>query len=697
MAKELAKNSGKYKKLLAVLLCIVLLSSFCAQLVSSDFGKVKVSALTIDARGGELDMDLYVPAGTSDSDKLPCVLLAHGRGATKNVVRGLAEELARRGYVVLNVNAYGMGMSEQPVSDDGGDGADHFTFGVSSYGMVDALNFARTLKYVDSTRLAMFGHSYGSSRASIAAATDSGYFTVNDLKINILADTFGLSFTEDEILQNADDIASAKLNADQLAYYKSLAEAAETKYKNSLSTLVLTGATSGPAPATVTVGGHEVQRECQVNITFVDGMYDSLGAGAMWTADGLQTILGEAKLIDYWYNSVDGGTTYEGIGALGETTTENSEALKTALANRTARIVCYNAESHSKNYFSSATNSDVAAILQEALDNRSSVAVQSNIWWLRAVLNCIAMMAMLASVVVLALILLQTPFFSTCIGKGAAPAKGISKGGDLCLAVITVVFTILALLKANSGGPVWANPFGTRWFPNLLRLVTTSAIAVWFVIWLAVASLVILVIKIILVRKAGEKTNFDSVGLGLGFGNVLKTLLLGLILIAFAYLQLIVIMYAFNQDFRFWQMMFSEMKAEHWLVALPYFILFLPCYLAIGCAMNYGIDGNLSAGKDMIKTIVINSLGVWVLCLFCYAMWFINWKGAAISDFTLSYSMLLFVPVTVYITRKMYKVTRSVWLGATINSLFLAWTLVCSAGIADKYYGQNIISVIFGA
>ena len=40
-------------------------------------------------------------------------MLAHGRGATKNVVRGLAEELARRNFVVLNVNAYGMGMSEQ--------------------------------------------------------------------------------------------------------------------------------------------------------------------------------------------------------------------------------------------------------------------------------------------------------------------------------------------------------------------------------------------------------------------------------------------------------------------------------------------------------------------------------------------------------------------------------------------------------
>ena len=99
----------------------------------------------------------------------------------------------------------------------------------------------------------------------------------------------------------------------------------------------------------------------------------------------------------------------------------------------------------------------------------------------------------------------------------------------------------------------------------------------------------------------------------------------------------------------------------------------------------------------MAVTVIVNSLGVWALCLFCYVMWFVNWTGAAISDFTLSYSMLLFVPLTVYIARKMYLMTRSVWLGAAINAVLLSWTLVSSAGIADAYYGQNIISVIFGA
>jgi hypothetical protein len=100
-----------------------------------------------------------------------------------------------------------------------------------------------------------------------------------------------------------------------------------------------------------------------VNVTYVNGRYDSLGAGAMWSKDGTQTILGDPKPIDMWFSSENNGASYHEIGKLGETTLENSNELKEAISNRTARIVCYNNESHSKNYFSNATNADTAAIL----------------------------------------------------------------------------------------------------------------------------------------------------------------------------------------------------------------------------------------------------------------------------------------------------------------------------------------------
>ena len=56
-----------------------------------------------------------------------------------------AEEFARRGFVVLNVDGYGQGMSEQPVSDENGHGAAEFLwYGGGSFGQYDALEFARS-------------------------------------------------------------------------------------------------------------------------------------------------------------------------------------------------------------------------------------------------------------------------------------------------------------------------------------------------------------------------------------------------------------------------------------------------------------------------------------------------------------------------------------------------------------------------
>lgn len=686
-------------RLLALFLCGILLFSFCAALISSNFGKVKISSLAIDARGAELDLDLYIPAGTSDSDSLPCLILGHGRGATKNVMRGIAEELSRRGYVVLNVNAYGMGLSEQPVSDDGGNGAENFGLG-GPFGLYDALAFARSLTYVDDTRIAMLGHSFGSGRTSATAVLDCGYYTLNDKLLNILADTFGQVFTEDELAQNADELAQARLSADQLSHYQMMRAAVETEHNTRLNTIILTSATSGPANAAVTVAGHEVQRPCQVNVAFVDGMYDSLGAGAMWSSDGTTVILGDPVKMETWYSISGEGDAYTEIGPFDSTSASGSAELAAAFANRAARLVCYNKESHSKQYFSSATISDTIRILEQAFpcegespDGNPSAGM---IWWLRAVCNLLAMLCMLAAVLALAGLLLSTKFFGPCVmEQHSTSPEGKSRLVYWIFAIITIVFTIIALYQANTGGPVWANPFGKK-LPSVFHLVSTSAIAFWFVVWLAGGALAMLAAKAVISKKTTGSWGLKELNVAAGISTIGKTILLGVICIAFANLLLTSIGRLFNQDFRFWQMMFTEMKIEHWLVALPYTVLFFALYLIIGMSINYGAEGVLSGRKEIVLTVVINSIGVSLLCLFCYIMWFVNWTGAAISDFTLSYSMLLFVPVTVYITRKMYKVTNSVWLGAFLNASLLAWSLVCSAGIADNYYGQGIISLLFG-
>ena len=124
MKKLTLKSKEGAWKLLSIFIVAIILCGFIARMFSSSGGTIKISRVTYDSRGATANADLYYPAGVSDKDSLPAVLVAHGGGVSKGVVQGMAEELARRGYVVLNVDAYGSGLSEQPKYDEGGQGID---------------------------------------------------------------------------------------------------------------------------------------------------------------------------------------------------------------------------------------------------------------------------------------------------------------------------------------------------------------------------------------------------------------------------------------------------------------------------------------------------------------------------------------------------------------------------------------------
>ena len=53
--------------------------------------------------------------------------------------------------------------------------------------------------------------------------------------------------------------------------------------------------------------------------------------------------------------------------------------------------------------------------------------------------------------------------------------------------------------------------------------------------------------------------------------------------------------------------------------------------------------------------------------------------------------MLTVVPITTYLNRKMYKLTKSIWAGAALCAILVAWTLVCTLGINDVFYGQTAL------
>ena len=694
------------KRWLAILLAVILLFSFFARLIQSDGATVKVEKIVLDIHGATLDTELYYPVGTSDNDKLPAVVTTHGGGVSKGVSKGYAEELARRGFVVINVDSYGSGMSEQPMIDDGGQGINGFDKDLAASGMLDAVNYLRSISFVDDTRIGVTGHSNGSRRVAITTLLDAGNYTLNDILINIMYDNFDEEFTLEELANDADEMAEERLNDDQLAHYYSLKAAAEEKYNTRVKSLCLIGGDGNTVGdlKTVTVAGHEVQRNCQANIMWLEGRWDVLNDYQKVLVNGKMDYFhtDEPIMEDRWYAIDDVNESCEIFGSLLETSAIDTPALQEAIDNREARIFVYNNETHSKNYFSKDTTGDMVKFFEQTLSynngelsdpNTQPIDSRNIIWMWRELCNTVAMLAMFASLIVFAALLMKTKLFAPCITHASRELNApFNKKRYYIIGLVTVVLSYICIYMTNGVS-----------IPKMQSILPISQtfpfyfnwkVTIYFVVLLAVASAILLGISVAFNKKDTGKTGLSVLNLKTPVVDFLRALLLSILVIAFAYFLLTLIMYLFGQDFRFWTAAFTEMKVEYWGYIWKFFIFLFPCFILISMSTNYCIRTDIPEWKDTLITVILNSAGIWLCCLVNYICLLAT--GEMYSDFISCYGFLIVVPITVVITRKLYLLTNRVWLGAAVNSLVIAWHMASTVGVSAGYYGPQAISAFFG-
>lgn len=712
MEKGIRKLNLKTKRgctrILAIFIALIIVSSFFACLIQADFGTVKVEHITIDARGAELTAELYYPAGTTGHDSMPAVIVNHGGGCIYGAIKNLAEELARRGFVVMNVSAYGSGLSAQPDYDDVDQGINGFyssvniTDGVKSelpaatpMGMEDAVNFLRTLKFVDATRIGIVGHSMGAYRTNAAAIVDCGYYSLNDIMINILYNVFGQSLTEAEINEDAGKLAAERLNADQLAHYNDLYKTEKEIYDTRLRGAIILGigSSSGNDRQTVQVAGHDVSRSLQTNMCFMSGEFDA--AYNFGTLDDTKANWYSTDNLEMgsWYIVDDAKASSSVEGSLfGSSVTEDSK-LAEAIQNKSSRIFYITeGETHSKEFFSSKTNTAVVKYFEQILDyNRGDLGsgtpldASSNIWLWRVVFNTIALFSMVGMLVALCGLLIKTDAFKPCLVDIPEEKKPVfNKKRYWIMGALTVVLSFASIYYANAKGLFVFGP--THAFP----LGRGATIAIVFIGCLAIAALIQLIISVAINKKESNCTGLRVANFGIGLKNVLKCLVVAVILLIAAYASLAVIEYFFGQEYRIWMTEFSEMKADYWYMALRYAAILFPMFILIAAGTNYSVRSDIPEWKDTLITVLVNSVGIWLCCLLNYIIaQNTTFDGTFFSSFICSYQMLTVVPLTVYINRKMYKLTNSIWVGAALCTLMISWSLVCSLGINDSFYGQT--------
>jgi len=162
----LMDQSRKFWIILLVLGLILIVSVNLASQVQRDFGNVAVGNVFFENENGiRVRAKLLKPVSASPSEPVPGVVYIHGYQNNRETSDAYAIEMARRGFVVLEIDAIGRGNSGIPDSQD--DPAFDPSFGGQA-----SFDYLKSLSYVKSDSVGLMGHSLGAEMVYSIALQD---------------------------------------------------------------------------------------------------------------------------------------------------------------------------------------------------------------------------------------------------------------------------------------------------------------------------------------------------------------------------------------------------------------------------------------------------------------------------------------------------------------------------------------------
>ncbi|WP_032996805.1 alpha/beta hydrolase [Aggregatibacter actinomycetemcomitans] len=156
-------------------LIFTFISAYVAALVERDFGRLEISTISFMTEEQQLMVaKLYRPQSATDKTPKPGLLALHGYQSDKEAANTFgALELAKRGFVVLAIDHFGHGYSTKlPASNKNMSGANN------------GYQYLKSLPFVDSRRLGIFGHSTGALNAIRVAQLNPDHKAINGQSSN---------------------------------------------------------------------------------------------------------------------------------------------------------------------------------------------------------------------------------------------------------------------------------------------------------------------------------------------------------------------------------------------------------------------------------------------------------------------------------------------------------------------------------
>lgn len=629
--------------LFVVSLVLILVGSMIAGMVQRDNGKVAVTDITfVTEDGAELRALLYVPDSVDPSVPVPGVVTNHGYNNTAELQGINAIELARRGLVVLSIDAYGHGKSTFPdVRINDGIVAD--------MGAYAGLQYLGALPYVNENAIGMVGHSMGSGNIQEAAfrafelqRSDPGIVVPHALLI-----------TSNAFLLNADKAA--------------------LKYD-----------------------------DYPVNVGVVFGQYDQWAQGMWGVPRGSEINQSPVATVGMGFADPEFETYYR----FGDRTALTRDAALKAAADDELRIIYSPAIDHPQMHFSAAASAHVLDYFDVTLMNGENPIEASNqTWFGKEVATGLALVGFFLLIPTLGLVLLRTRFFGTIVRpepESLATAEGakgkLSYAGLLVLSLLPAPFIYMwatgypiAIKSSNRVVPTVFPANDMFPMPIMNGLVIFNVLA--GVIALAMVG------ATILLAKRARAANADAKGIGdLGVKipgvEIAKALLLAIVVFMAAYFCLAAADFWFTTDFRFYVFSVVTLTPAKVLMFLTYLPFFAFYFILSSLAFN--MTTRIRGAKEWVNVllIVVASAGSLAVLSALDAI-FLFTTGvklfltvpypagttAALAG-VLLWGLLFILPIAAVYARIFFKRTGSIWVGGFINSLVVTFFALSNTVVA---------------
>lgn len=598
------------KKWVLVGLIICLISMIGSSIIQTNFGNVKVEELTWVGSGGYTTSALlYKPDAATKESKAPCIITVEGWYNNKEMQDLYSVEYARRGFVVLAVDMHGHGDTESTTAPE---------LYSDAVGVNTAVELASKLPYVDTSRIAVTGHSSGGAACGMAVAID------NERKTPLISAVLyeASTWVDDTGADHSADFGNRSVGIisdkyDEFFFW--------TKDAN--------GNTVAPRDFLKT---NDAKNFVNFN-------------------DGPDSIKGDVQAGKFYEKQIDNKTAHRTIFQVTST--------------------------HPWVHFSKVSVSHGISFFDTVLHSPNQISPENQIWQIKTAFNFIGLIGFFMFIINFAIAMLDTQYFA-CLKAGelVKPLIITNKKGKLW-------FWIPLVLSALFSGLAYMWTINNVYAKTTKLFVQTGPLTMGA--WCVLCGLFTLVALAAYYYCYGKKNGVSLVdrGVHISLNKLLKTVVLAVLTASVGFLVLFFADYFFKTDFRIWVLTLKAFNADKVIIGLIYLPFFLFFYIvnsiSTNCINYNNIGGNKGIGNLLVLAL-FNALGPIVFLIMQYSTFvstgLLKWyetEGLRISGIWL-YPVIVYLMVTPFITRYVYKRTNNPYLCAIINAIVITMMSVAN-------------------